>query len=68
MTERGGNWKERKGKGKRGVKSGEDQITLAQLCMSLVEGYRPARQLGGRIQHVIGSHSWVDKSKLVDCR
>lgn len=50
------------------VKSGEDQITLAQLCKCLVEGCRPARQLGGRIQCINGSHGWLDKSKHTNCR
>ena len=47
----GGKKDSKRGKRKKDrVKSGKDQITQAQRCMSLVEGCRPARRLGGRIQ------------------
>ena len=36
-----------------GVKSGRDQITQHRECMCLVEGCRPARLLGGRIQRKV---------------
>ena len=67
-TDRGKNSKEGKKRKEERVKSGKDQITQARRCMSLVEGCRPARQLGGRIQRTDGSQSWVDKRKYVKCR